>query len=148
MYGIFPPFLGGRGAVGLLILRVITGAAFILHSWPKIQSPFAWMPPEAPVPGFLQMLAAVAEFGGGIALVLGLLTPLAALGLACTMAVAVGMVHLPQGHPFVSLTGKPSFELAAAYLGNVLMLLLVGPGTLSLDALLFNRPRPGEPTPR
>jgi hypothetical protein len=55
----------GTGAsVGLLVLRLVMGAAFILHGWGKIQSPLSWMPAEAPVPGFLQLLAAVAEFGG------------------------------------------------------------------------------------
>src|SRR5207245_5587211 len=97
---LYPPFLRGRGAVGLLVLRLVTGAAFILHGWPKIQNAFHWMDPAdgpAPVPGFLQALAALSEFGGGIALILGFLTPLAALGIACTMITAISMVHIPAG---------------------------------------------------
>lgn len=135
-----PPAVGGRGGVGLLLVRLVTGAAFVLHGWPKIQNAFGWMDrpgAPSPVPALLQALAALSEFGGGIALVVGLLTPLAALGLACTMAVAIGMVHLPLGHPFVGGPGKPSFELAAAYLAAVVLLLLAGPGAFSLDALLF-----------
>lgn len=142
---IYPPFVRGRGAVGLLVVRLVIGAAFVLHGWPKIQNAFAWMNPPgepAPVPGFLQALAAFSEFGGGIALILGLLTPLAAFGLICTMAVAIVMVHLPKGHAFVGTPGNPSFELAAGYLAVVVLLLLIGPGILSLDAMLFNkRPR-------
>ena len=42
--------------------------------------------PDAPVPGALQFLAFLSEFGGGIALLLGLLTPVAALGVLSTMA--------------------------------------------------------------
>jgi putative oxidoreductase len=141
---IYPNFVGGRGAMGLLVLRLVMGAAFILHGWPKIQNAFHWMDPipNVPIPPpYLQALAALAEFGGGIGLILGFLTPLAALGIACNMVVAFAMVHVPQGAPFVaSKPGGPSFELAAGYLAAAILLLLVGPGVLSLDALLF-RPR-------
>ena len=136
----YPGFVGGRGAFGLLVLRLVTGTAFIQHGWPKIQNAFHWLDQAPnPPPGFLQALAALSEFGGGIALIVGLLTPLAALGIACTMVVAITTVHLPKGDPFVGEPGKPSFEPAAVYLAIVITLLLVGPGLLSLDALLFGR---------
>ena len=80
-------------------------------------------------PGILQGLATVAEFrrtGWGI--IVGLLTPVAALGLICNMLVAICMVHLPAGHPFVGGHGEPSFEPAAGYLAVALLLLLTGPG--------------------
>jgi putative oxidoreductase len=144
MHRLFPPFVSGRGAVGLLLLRVVTGAAFMCHGWYKIQSPggvFGWMGAEAPVPGVLQGLAVLAEFGGGLGLILGLLTPLAALGIACTMVVALAMYHIPRGDPFVGQPGKGSFEAAAVYLANVIMLLLIGPGIYSLDGLLFGTSR-------
>jgi putative oxidoreductase len=125
-------------SVGLLALRLAVGAAFVLHGWPKIQSPMTWMGPETTMPGWLQLLAAISELGGGIALVLGLLTRLFALGLVCTMAVAAFQVHIPAGHPFVS-QGDPSYELAIVYLAASVLFLLAGPGRLSLDALLFGR---------
>jgi putative oxidoreductase len=129
---------GTRESLGLLILRVVVGAAFILHGWPKIQNAFEWMGPSATVPGFMQALAALAEFGGGIALILGVLTPLAAIGLIATMGGALYMVHLPARHPFVpTQPGDPSYELAAVYLAAAAALLLTGPGRFSLDALLF-----------
>src|SRR5688572_6397027 len=74
---LFPPFLAGRSAVGLLVLRLVAGTAMAFHGWPKIQHATSWMGADAAVPGVLQALAAIAEFGGGICWVLGLLTPLA-----------------------------------------------------------------------
>ena len=105
---IFPEFVRGRGAVGLLLLRLAVGAAFVFHGWYKINKSgglTGWMGPDAPVPGFLQAAAALSEFAGGIGLILGLLTPVAAFFLAVTMIVAIGMVHLPAGDPFVSPKG-------------------------------------------
>jgi len=114
------------------------GAAFVLHGWPKIQNPFGWMGPEAPFPGILIALAALAEFGGGLALIVGLLTRLASLGIISTMVVAIGMVHVPKGDPFVS-QGGASWELAAVYLACAILFLLLGPGRVSLDAVLFGK---------
>ena len=121
----------------LLLIRLITGYAFILHGWGKIQSPFTWMGPDSAVPALFQGLAALSEFGGGIALVVGLLTRLGALGIAFTMAVAVYMHSVVMGDPFVNLTGGRSFELAAAYFLMTVLLVFAGPGRISLDMLVF-----------
>ncbi len=129
------------GSVGLFLLRLVVGAAFILHGWPKIQNPYAWMGETATTHGALQVAAAVSEFCGGIALILGLLTPLAALGLIGTMVEAVRF-HLTAGQPFVGKPGQPSYELAAVYLCCAIVFLLLGPGRLSLDAILFGRRQP------
>jgi putative oxidoreductase len=138
----------GLGSVGVLILRLAVGTAFLFHGWGKIQHPTGWMGEGAPVPGPLQAAAAVSEFGGGIGLILGLLTPLACLGIAGTMTFAIVMVHLRSGHPFVNLADPhgPSWELAAAYLASVILILLIGPGRLSLDARLFGRTTESAPT--
>ena len=124
--------------LSLLVLRVVAGAAFLYHGWPKIHDPFGWMPPEAGMPGVLQALAAVAEFGGGLAWILGLVTSLASLGLAITMAVAVYKHAIAWGDPFVSMEGG-SWELAAVYLGVALVLMTVGPGRFSLDGHFAGR---------
>lgn len=139
MKKIYDDFVGGRAAAGLLIVRLVFGLGILQHGWPKIQHAFNWMGPDAPVPGLMQALAALSEFGGGLALMLGLLTPLAMFGLTCTMLVAIVVVHLSAGDPFVSLTGSPSYELAALYLAVALTMIIIGPGKFSLDALLFGK---------
>ena len=123
-------------SLGLLVVRLIMGTAFILHGWGKIQTPFVWMGPDSPVPGIFQFLAAVSEFGGGIALILGFLIPLASIGLAFTMGTAVYFHMFVKGDPFVG-TGGPSYELALVYLGNAILFLLIGPGMFSMDYKLF-----------
>lgn len=119
----------------LLVLRLIAGLGFIFHGWGKIQNPFGWMGEDASVPGIFQFLAALSEFGGGIAWMIGLVTPLASFGLFCTMVVATYMHAVVMGDPFVGQGG--SYEPALVYLGIALVLMLVGPGKLSADAKLF-----------
>jgi putative oxidoreductase len=145
-------YLPGAASVGLLVLRLAAGAALIVHGSSKIydhgdnggwrfEKATTWMDKfPAPPPPYLQAAAVVAEFGGGIALVLGFLTPLFSLMVACTMATAYALVHYREGHPFVS-HGGPSFELSAVYFAVAVCLLLVGPGQLSLDYCLFGRRR-------
>ena len=146
---LYSEFLGGPRAVALLFLRLVAGTAFVLHGWPKIQHATSWMPAEAPIPGWLQFLAALSEFGGGVAWVLGALTPLASLGLICTMAFATFLVHVRMGHPFVGdpVTHGPSYESALGYLAIAVLFLIVGPGRLSVDALLFGKKPVHEPEP-
>ncbi len=95
------------------------------------------MGPEGFAPGVLQALAALSEFGGGLAWVFGLLTRLASLGVASTMVVAFSTHAFLRGDPFVSKTGGPSFELAAVYLCIALLLIALGPGRISLDRKVF-----------
>jgi putative oxidoreductase len=118
-------------SLGLLVLRLVVGAAFILHGWPKIQNPMHWMGDK--VSPILQLCSALAEFGGGIALILGFLTPLAAGALAINMAFALLLVHFPQNHPFVG-RGE-SFELPLVYFGVMVALVATGPGAYSVDTM-------------
>lgn len=119
----------------LLLVRVVTGYAFILHGWGKIQNPFNWMP-DSGVPAIFQGLAALSEFGGGIALIFGLVTPIASLGLLITMCVAAFFHAVVRGDPFVG-KGGPSFEPATAYILISLIILVMGPGRFSLDRKIF-----------
>jgi putative oxidoreductase len=134
---VYGEFVQGRGAVGLLVLRLVIGLAFMLHGWGKIQAPFSWMGPEADAPGILQALAAISEFVGGLAWMLGALMPLFSLGILCTMAVATHMHAVVLGDPFVGREG--SYEPALVYLCVALLFILIGPGRWSVDAWLFNK---------
>lgn len=125
-------------SLALLILRVVMGVAFMYHGWDKIQNPFSWMPPEAGVPGVLQFLAALSEFGGGLALILGLLAPIAMLGMTVTMIVATHMHAIVRQDPFVS-KGGASYELPLLYLALSLVFLFVGVGKFSADAKIFGQ---------
>jgi putative oxidoreductase len=124
-------------SIALLLLRLVAGSAFVLHGWQKIQMPMGWAGPDSAIPGVLQLLAAISEFGGGIAWIIGMFTPLASLGIASTMTVAVTFHRLVRKDPFVNLTGGASYELALVFLGIAILFLLLGPGKFSLDKLLF-----------
>jgi putative oxidoreductase len=126
--------LDAKGSLAMFLMRLVAGTAFIIHGWSKVQNPFAWLGPEAPIPGFFQALAAISEFGGGIAWIVGLLTPLASLGMFFTMSVAV-FFHASKGDPFVGHGG--SFEPALGYAAISFLILMVGPGRISLDRVLF-----------
>lgn len=130
-----PYALPNCASTALLIVRLVVGVAMMLHGWGKIQSPFSWMGPDAPIPGILQFLAALSEFGGGLALILGLLTSVAMLGMAITMAVAVYTHAIVKGDPFVGQGG--SYELALVYMVIALMFMIVGPGKFALDNKIF-----------
>ena len=126
-----------RLSLALLALRLIVGTAFVIHGWGKIQHPMSWMGPQAPVPGFLQLLAAFSEFGGGLGLILGLLTPLASLGIAITMGVATLMHMAVMKDPFINPKGGSSYELALVFLCISILFLVAGPGKYSLDKNIF-----------
>jgi putative oxidoreductase len=122
-----------RHSLALLLVRLAFGLGMMLHGWPKIQNPFHWMDKaKAPAPAVLQALAALAEFGGGLGVLLGVLAQLSALGIACTMAYAV-FTHVSRGDAFVQPGGR-SYEAALLYFVVMVALLLMGPGAYSLDA--------------
>jgi putative oxidoreductase len=140
----FPTFLDGFGAWALLGLRLIWGAVLINYSLPMAKDPLHWMDmggKPSGFPGFLQALGALAVFGGGIAIALGFLTPIAAIGLVGAMLIAL-VLHFISGHPFVKPTPDApgeSYDNSLLYLAISFLFVVLGPGVFSLDALLFGR---------
>lgn len=135
-----PPFHGGLEAWALLSLRLIWGTTLAFYGLPMLKNPLHWMEMgDSPAfPGPLQAIGALTIFGGGIAIIAGFLTPLAAFGLTCAMAVALS-IHLANGVPFMKPPDAPgvSYEASLVYLGIAILFMFVGPGSLSLDSLLF-----------
>ena len=128
-------FLDKYKDFGLLILRIGIGIMFVLHGWPKITAgPQMWEKLGMATgslgihfaPTFFGFMAALAEFGGGICLILGFLTRLACLFLLIDMFVASTM-HLNHGD---GLKGA-SHAIEAAIL--FLSLVFIGPGKYSFD---------------
>lgn len=120
-----------------LVGRLVLGSTMLAHGWMKVIPRgslynFAHMVAHMGMPYWLGYVAAFTEFFGGIALILGLLTPIAAIGIAIDLAVAITRVHLHNG-----LTGPRGFEFPLGLFALSLMLLADGPGFLAVDGVLF-----------
>lgn len=128
--------------VGLLVARLVVGAVFIAHGGQKlfglwggggIEGTGAMFEGSGLTPGEpLAVLAGAGEFFGGILIVLGLLTRLGAFSVGTSMVVAIIALHLPG--PFLD-----GYEFPLTLLAGAVVLLLTGPGRLSLDALVHDR---------
>lgn len=123
--------------VAALIARLVLGSIILAHGWMKVVPRgslynFAHHVAQMGLPYWLGYMAAFTEFFGGIVLILGLLTPIAAAGIAIDMAVAILKVHLRHG-----LTGPGGFEFPLSLFALSLLLLADGPGYLALDHTLF-----------
>jgi putative oxidoreductase len=84
-----------------------------------------------PLPSVMTYLAIAGELLGGLGLVVGLLTPIAAFGVACTMLVAVLGVHLKHG----LFAANGGFEYPLTLLSTALWFMAAGAGPYSLDAV-------------
>ncbi|HEY4955205.1 MAG TPA: DoxX family protein [Gemmatimonadaceae bacterium] len=137
---LFRPATDRQINIGLTILRAVVGVIFLVHGSQKlfvfgfagVTGAFAQM--GVPAPGLLGPFVAFVEFFGGMALITGLLTRLASLGLMSTMIVAISLVHLKGG--FFSPTGV---ELPLSLLGSTLLLAVTGAGAWSLDGVIGRR---------
>ena len=127
---------------GALALRVPVGIIFAAHGAQKLfgwfggyglQGTGGWMESIGLAPGMLMaFLAGSAEFFGGLALIIGLLTRPAAALLAVTMLVAIFAVHFQNGL-FMSNNG---YEFGLALLAASVSLLFSGAGKASVDAAI------------
>jgi len=135
--------------IAALLMRGMLGAVFIYHGYPKIidipalAENFGPEGMDLPLPMFAATCAALSEFVGGIALVLGFLTRIAALPMAFTMGVAVTMVHWGA---FGAKHNGMEYPLTLGVM--LIALALIGPGRVSLDQLMFgNCCRKRDPEP-
>ncbi len=132
----FPQFPAGRVGLALLLLRFMVGAGMIVHGYHKIGD-IGGFAEQVGVPVFLAAAAVIAEFVGGMFVLIGALTPLWGLLIAITMAEAVRF-HITQGDPFYQ-PGGPGYELALFYLTAIVVILVTGPGRFSVDSFFFKR---------
>lgn len=142
----------------LLAVRLALFTVFIVHGSQKMLGLFGGHGFEESlnsftymmhIPIFFALLAIFTEFLAPLALLSGLLTRLAALGLACIMVVAVAMVHLHNGF-FMNWAGQQrgeGFEFFILSAGLALALIISGAGGWSLDALLYRRLKIAKRTP-
>ncbi|NVK89340.1 MAG: DoxX family protein [Gammaproteobacteria bacterium] len=137
--------LNTQAGLAALILRVPVGIILAAHGAQKLFGWFSgyglegtgqWMASIGLEPGYwMALLAGSAEFFGGVALVLGVFTRLAAVSAVITMLVAIVTVHLSQGF-FMSNNG---YEYALALMAASGALLVQGAGSWSLDYWLADR---------
>ncbi len=135
-------------ALGLLLLRVGLGVVFFAHGAQKVlgwfggyglQGTIGWFKNALHIPAPIGYLGAFTEFLGGIALVIGLETRLAALGLFIMMLVATFTAHWKVGF-FMNWGSQADrgegFEFSLTLAIATLALVLTGAGPYGLDALL------------
>ena len=122
--------------LGPLAVRLTLGIVFATSGWGKLHALanvtqyFASL--GIPAPHAQALLVSLVELGGGIMLVLGFGTRLAALLLAGVMVVAIWTAKLPEVHGVVDLAGT----VEVAYLVTLVWLLVSGGGAASIDRVL------------
>ncbi len=141
---LFNKILASNSALSSFILRVPLGIVFAAHGAQKLFGWFGgyglegtgqWMASIGFTPGYLMaLLAGSAEFFGGLALLLGLLTRPAALATAFTMLMAISF-HLDNG----LFAANNGYEYALILFIASVTLLLQGAGRFSMDQLLIKR---------
>ncbi|MBB1349180.1 MULTISPECIES: DoxX family protein [unclassified Pseudoalteromonas] len=137
--------LSSKAGVAALILRVPVGLILAAHGAQKLFAWFGgyglegtgqWMASIGLEPGYwLAMMAGSAEFYGGIALAIGLLTRPAAVVAGFTMLIAIFSVHISNGL-FMANNG---YEYALTLLVVTVVLAIQGAGSFSLDNVLAKK---------
>jgi putative oxidoreductase len=132
MFAVYRPLsLGKPQSFVFTLLRFIAGFVFFFHGAQKLLGWFG-----KPVSGFgLPMVAGYIEFFGGLLIMLGLFTSVAAFIASGEMAFAYWTVHFHRGHLPIQNGG----ELAVMLCFVFLFLFTVGGGPLSLDRVFFSK---------
>jgi len=153
MFGTEPSALGTDVAmvpirIALVWIFVYYGAGklFVSFNGPGIHSTALFMSNTAHLHpgGLFAVLGGVIEFGGAVALALGLVTRLAGLALFGDQVVA--MVTVSWVHGINSLSATPGYEFNLALAAMALAVFGLGAGRLSLDAVIGRHLRSGGPT--
>jgi putative oxidoreductase len=127
-------FLNRLHPLGLLVLRLALGAVMIAHGYQKVfggMPQFMQMLQHMGIPAWMAYLTVAAEFGGGILLVAGFLTRLAALAIFIDMVVAIIKVHLHNG--LFSKNGGFEFPMVCGAIA--FSLIWSGAGPIAMDWL-------------
>jgi putative oxidoreductase len=119
--------------LGALVMRVVLGVIMVAHGYSKVIPSgslytFAHTVTRMHLPVWLGYVAAFTEFFGGMLLIAGLLTRVAAFMTAADMAVAIVKVHLHGG-----VMGPNSWAFPLSLFSIALMLVFTGCGWLGLD---------------
>jgi len=117
-------------------IRAVVGTIFIVNGLPKFDPGFLNFLANIGVPAAMQYPIALAEVVGGIVLIVGLLTRIAASILAINMLGAIFYVKQAA-----SLTGQRGVEYDLLLLATSLAVIVVGPGRISLSHILKKIPR-------
>lgn len=126
-----------------LLLRLVLAYGFYepaLKKWDDINAVAKWFGNEdwglgLPFPALNAYLAASTEALGAVLLFLGLGTRLISIPLIFTMLVAIFSVHIENGFA----ASDNGFEIPLYYIIMLVVLLINGPGKLSIDALIYKK---------
>jgi putative oxidoreductase len=123
-----------------LVVRIIAGLIMAAHGFQKLQAGpgnFGAFLAQlgVPLPTLMGYVVTLVELGGGILLIIGLFSRLAALLLTIDLVVAILLVKVNVGLIAAPQQGAGA-ELDLALIAGFLVILLAGPGSLSLDRAL------------
>src|SRR5580765_3648713 len=133
--------------IATAIVRLVLGVIFFAHGAQKMLGWFGgfgfsgtmgFFTQTMHIPAPLAFLAIAAEFFGGLGLIVGFLTRIAAFGIAVNMAVAIAMVHRTFGL-FMNWSGTQKgegFEFHLLALAIAGFLIIRGAGAFSVDRLV------------
>jgi putative oxidoreductase len=136
MSGVIPSPLQRLAPFAPLVLRVGIGAVMAVHGLQKLTGGPAGFAEGmlaglgVPAPLVFAWIVTLIELVGGIALILGVVTRLAALLIAGVLVGAIALVKVNVGFVVMGAIGA---ELDVAVLVGALALVLLGPGRLSVD---------------